>query len=282
MESNTALERYTDVIEINRPSNIVEVKQGSIDWLLLRCGKITASRVAEMMKYLNEVAEYTPRLYPKKEKCSECNESFTAHEWLVSMAGEKVRKRVCSEKCKDAYELRKPRTESAARYEYKIELVTERLTGVPVPAFVSKEMQWGTDNEPIARTEYEMHIGALTDQVGFVQHPTMDFFGASPDSLVAKVGGVEIKCPNTTTHIKWMQAGIVPEEHQEQMLSNLACNPEREWWDFMSFDPRLPEHLKKFIVRMYRDEKRIKEIEAEAVKFNGEIISLIQALPQAA
>lgn len=207
---------------------LVNVKQGSIEWLLARAGLITASRIAEMMKYIN-----------------------------------------------------KGKDESADRYNYRIELVTERLTGLPVDTFVSREMQWGTDNEPYARASYEIDRDVMTEQVGFVIHPDMDFAGASPDSLVDDRGIIEIKCPNTTTHIKWMQAGIVPEQHQDQCLFNMACT-EREYCDFISYDPRLPAHLKSFIVRMQRDDERIAKIEAEVRKFNQEIIDLINSLPAAA
>jgi YqaJ-like viral recombinase domain len=110
----------------------------------------------------------------------------------------------------------------------------------------------------------------MVDQAGFVFHPRLDFSGASPDGLIGQDGGLELKCPKTTTHLAYMTAGTVPEDHQYQMLWNMAC-ADREWWDFASFDPRLPEKLRLFVVRMPRDEARIGEIEREVLKLNSEV-----------
>jgi YqaJ-like viral recombinase domain len=88
--------------------------------------------------------------------------------------------------------------------------------------------------------------------------------------LIGQDGGLELKCPKTTTHLAYMMAGTVPKEYQYQMLWNMAC-AEREWWDFASYDPRLPEKLRIFIVRMPRDEARIGEIEREVLKLNSEV-----------
>ena len=131
-------------------------------------------------------------------------------------------------------------------------------------------MQFGTEQEPFARTAYEIKTENIVDQVGFIFHPRLDFTGASPDGLIGRDGGLELKCPKTTTHLAYMMAGTVPKEYQYQMLWNMAC-AEREWWDFASYDSRLPEKLRLFIVRMPRDEARIGEIEREVLKLNSEI-----------
>jgi hypothetical protein len=117
----------------------------------------------------------------------------------------------------------------------------------------------------------------MVDQVGFVLHPIFDYAGASPDSLVGEDGGLEIKCPKTSTHLKWMMAGEVPEEHQGQMYWNMLCC-EREWWDFVSYDPRLPRGLQIFTKRLERDEARINQIEEAVVAFNGEVEDALKPL----
>ena len=160
--------------------------------------------------------------------------------------------------------------EAASRRDYRAELIAERLTGKVENRYVSKEMRYGTEQEPFARTAYEIRTENIVDQVGFVFHPRLDFSGASPDGLVREDGGVEFKCPKTTTHLAYLAAGTVPKEYEDQMLWNMAC-AEREWWDFVSFDPRLPEKLRLFIVRMPRDEARIGEIEREVMRLNHEI-----------
>lgn len=193
-------------------------------------------------------------------------------EWLQNRVGRITASRICEAMSRYA----KKDGETAERKNYKTDMIVERLTGRSTENFVSPEMIWGRDNEQAARTAYEMEKGVMTQQVGFILHPTLDHVGASPDSLVDD-GGLEIKCPKTATHIKWMLAGVVPEEHVDQVQLNIAC-AETAWWDFMSYDPRLPEGIDRFIVRVPRDGKRIAEMEAEAVQFNAEIEQVIAFL----
>lgn len=195
-------------------------------------------------------------------------------EWLQNRVGRITASRVCEAmsrfKNKDG--------ETAERKNYKTDMIVERLTGRSTENFVSPEMVWGRDNEQGARTAYEMEKGVMTRQVGFILHPTLDHVGASPDSLVDD-GGLEIKCPKTATHIKWMLAGVMPEEHVDQVQLNIVC-AETLWWDFMSYDPRLPEGIDRFIVRVPRDDKRIAEMEGEAIQFDKEIEQVIAFLRQ--
>ncbi len=103
-------------------------------------------------------------------------------------------------------------------------------------------------------------------------------FGASPDGLVGDDGLIQIKCPNTSTHLNWMMAQAVPLEHMPQMLAEMSCTG-RAWCDFVSYDPRLPERYQLFIIRFARDERLIAALEAEVVKFNSEIANYISQLP---
>jgi hypothetical protein len=167
--------------------------------------------------------------------------------------------------------------ESEKRANYKWEILSERLTGRLVDGYVSAEMQWGIDNEAAARFAYEQFMRTEVKRVGFIIHPTMDFFGASPDGLIGEDGGIEIKCPKTSTHLEWMFGGIVPDEHRYQMVAGICCT-ERKWWDFVSYDPRLPRHLRLFIVRMQRDESEIARVEQEIMRFNNEIEDKVKAL----
>lgn len=167
--------------------------------------------------------------------------------------------------------------ETSERYNYKIDVIVERLTGRSTENFVSPEMIWGRENEEDARTAYEIDCGVMTEKVGFILHPIYDWAGASPDSLVGDDGGLEIKCPKSATHIKWMREGIVPEEHRPQMFKNMIC-AERPWWDFASFDPRMPAGLRLFTARLQFDANIAADIEAEAVKFNDEINAVLADL----
>lgn len=168
--------------------------------------------------------------------------------------------------------------EAAPRKNYRTELICERLTETPYPQIVTRDMQWGLDQEPFARAAYELHAGVLVETCGFVLHPQIARFGASPDGLVGDNGLIQIKCPTTKTHLEWMMAKTIPLDHIPQMLAELSCTG-REWADFVSYDPRLPEHLQLFVLRYQRDEKLIIALEKEVVHFNRELEQVMQSLP---
>ncbi len=160
--------------------------------------------------------------------------------------------------------------EAASRANYRAELIAQRLTGVCEEGFTTAAMQWGTDNEPIARAMYEIRTGNDVEQVGFIKHPTIEWAGASPDGLIGDYGLIEIKCPNTATHIDYLLGKVPPKKYQPQMIWQMACTG-REWCDFVSFDPRMPSHLQLFVVRFSPEEAEIKAAEEEVIKFLGEV-----------
>jgi len=155
---------------------------------------------------------------------------------------------------------------SASRANYMAQLITERLTGRASEGFSSAAMQWGTDTEPQARAAYELMTGRDVTEVGFVKHPTIDGFGASPDGLVGDNGLIEIKCPNTATHIETLLAEKVPSKYITQMHVQMICTG-RDWCDFVSFDPRLPGDMSFWMQRVQRDPDLCKDIETEVVTF---------------
>ena len=159
---------------------------------------------------------------------------------------------------------------SVKRDKYKMELLAELLTGKPVEHYVSPAMDWGIQNEAIARSAYELQKGVEVELVGFVIHPQISRSGASPDGLVGEDGLVEIKCPNTTTHLRYLVDGVVPEEYQPQMMWQMACTS-AQWCDFVSYDPRLPEEFALFIVRLERNERAIMEMECGVKAFISEV-----------
>jgi hypothetical protein len=90
---------------------------------------------------------------------------------------------------------------SASRENYLAQLVCERLTGKPAESYSNSAMSMGNrGTEPFARAAYEARMDILVTEVGFIDHPWITMSGASPDGLAAE-GMVEIKCPNTATHI---------------------------------------------------------------------------------
>jgi len=157
------------------------------------------------------------------------------------------------------------------RKNYAIRLLTERRTQMPIDTFVSPSMEWGTENEPIARMAYQLkNKDSGMAEVGFLLHPTIENFGASPDGLVDKDGLIEIKCPNSTTHIEWLLAGKVPTTHKNQMIAQLVCTG-RQWCDFVSFDPRVGEDIELFVVRFEPTAKEREELEKDVTEFLAEV-----------
>lgn len=166
---------------------------------------------------------------------------------------------------------------SASRANYMAQLICERLTGEPSEGFTSAAMQWGTETEPTARAAYEFVKNLDVQEVGFVRHPSIENFGASPDGLVGDDGLIEIKCPNTATHIDTLLSDKVPQKYITQMHVQMICTG-RKWCDFVSFDPRLPVDLQLYVSRVDLDQSFSDEIEAEVQKFLAELNEKIEAL----
>jgi len=152
--------------------------------------------------------------------------------------------------------------ESKTRRSYMVQLLAERLTGLPTNSYANAAMQWGTEHEPQARAMYELLTGDDVVQVGMAL--LNDDVGASPDGLVRGDGGLEIKCPNTTTHIETILSGKMPPEHRPQVQGCMYVTG-RDWWDFVSFDPRMPPERQMFVARVARDDEYIAKL-AEAVQ----------------
>jgi len=187
-----------------------------------------------------------------------------SEEWFVARLGKVTASRVSDvmAKTRTGY--------GASRANYMAELICERLTGKTGDFFQNAAMMWGTEQEPNARAAYEAHTGNLVVETGFVPHPTIAMSGASPDGLVGDIGLVEIKCPNTATHLETLLGDAIPEKYRLQMQWQMACTG-RELCDFVSYDPRLPQHMQLYVVCFPADPALIKIIEGEVQKFLGEM-----------
>ena len=194
-----------------------------------------------------------------------------SNEWFNARLGKVTGSRVAdlTAKTKTGY--------SASRANYMAELVVERLTGQQAERFTNAAMQWGTDVEPQARAAYEFLTDRPVVETGFVLHGSILDFGASPDGLVADDGLVEIKCPNTATHIETLLNEAVPGKYVTQMQAQMACTG-RAWCDFVSFDPRLPGDMQMWISRVQRDDAMIADMEREISAFLSELDEKMSAL----
>ena len=167
-----------------------------------------------------------------------------------------------------------------ARTDYLMELVSELMTGLATDHYVTPAMQWGIDHEAQASDQYEIETGIVVASAGWILHPSIDFFGATPDRAVQSDGLIEIKCPTTTTFLTWVRNGCVPEEHRAQMLAQLACT-RRKWCDFVAFDPRVAGCRNPiFIRRFVPTPEQISEIEQAAVNFLKDVEEVFCAVVQ--
>lgn len=202
-------------------------------------------------------------------KIIECEQG--SPEWHAARTGKLTASRIAdvTARTKSGY--------SASRANYAAELVVERITGVAAERYVSPEMAWGIEKEPEARSAYEFITGSTVTTVGLVEHPSHNMACASPDGLVGGDGLVEIKCPNTATHIDTLLNGSIAERYLKQMHWQMICTG-RRWCDFVSFDPRMPGDMQLFVQRVQFDETIASDLEAEAWKFLSEIDATVSKL----
>jgi putative phage-type endonuclease len=186
-------------------------------------------------------------------------------DWFTARLGHLTASRM-----NDALDYLKSGCSGAKRKALKLEVLTERLTGKPVDKFTNTAMQWGIDNEAAARTEYERQTGNRVAECGFAQHQRIPWIGASPDGLIGDDGLVEIKCPNSTTHLNTLLTNEIPEMYKNQMILQLFVTG-RLWCDFVSFDPRFPAPDHIWYDRFTPTVSEFSHIEAECLKFLDEI-----------
>ena len=192
-------------------------------------------------------------------------------EWFAQRCGKATASRISDivAKTKSGY--------STSRANYMAQLVVERMTNQVAESYTNAAMEWGTTNEPFARAAYEAKTGVLVDEVGAIDHPTIAMSAASPDGLVGDDGCLEIKCPNTATHIDTVLGGEIAKKYYDQMQWQMAC-AERDWCDFVSFDPRMPKGLQLFIKRVPRSNLYIHELEGEVIQFLAEVDDKVNKL----
>jgi putative phage-type endonuclease len=186
-------------------------------------------------------------------------------EWFAARLG-----KVTASKIADVMASGRAGAPSITRANYLAQLLCERLTGRPTEGFTSDAMQHGTDNEPIAINAYEMAQDVIVNPIGFVDHPSIAMSGASPDGLVGNEGLIEVKCPNSATHLASLKGGSIDGRYVKQMQWQMACTG-RKWCDFVSFDPRMPDHMQLHVQHVRRDDEMIAQIETAVCEFLAEL-----------
>ena len=191
-------------------------------------------------------------------------------EWLRQRTGW-----VTASRFADVMDFRKDGKPGARREAYLYETVISRLTGFAPERFVSDAMQWGTDHDPAARMAYETATGRIVETVGFMRHPSVKMCGGSVDGLVDNDGMVEIKCPTTKTHLVTVMSQVC--EHLPQIQGYMWITG-RQWCDFVSFDPRLPDGLNLYIQRIPRDDAYILTLGAHVLNFIDQALEMYDEL----
>jgi putative phage-type endonuclease len=172
--------------------------------------------------------------------------------------------------------------ESLTRKKYKNELIRERLTGKKLDTYKTPAMQRGIDLEPMARAWYEVKYNTFVDQVAIVLHPTIEGAQCSPDGLVEATNSlIEIKIPNPENHLdNLLTGGKQLEQYYDQVQWQLACMPEKEFCDLVSYDPEMPDHLQGFVKRIYRDDEYINNMQNAVIAFLSEIETIVNNLKE--
>lgn len=229
------------------------------EWLSCRIGKVTASRMADLMATLGPPGVY--HVEPRD------NGKFA----VIREGATRATKVLPSKQAADKYAEKCATPEwGASRATYMAELIVERLTGAQADGYISASMQWGIDTEDQAIRTYEFIVGAEVTPSPFVDHPRIAMSGASPDGLVGNDGLIEVKCPDTKTHIETLLAPKIPDKYIKQTQWQMSCT-DRQWCDWVSFDPRLPVDLQLYRQRIERDDSMIKDLEQAVTDFLAEL-----------
>lgn len=155
---------------------------------------------------------------------------------------------------------------------YMLAVISERVGNCPTEEVKSKYVEWGKTHEPTARQLYQFEHGGDLSPVGFVNHPTIPNVGASPDGLVGNDGVLEIKCPYTISkHIATIEANAITDKNYQWQVQGQMWVTERQWCDFVSFHPYVPEKLQLHVVRVERDEDMIEDLEAAVTRFMEQV-----------
>jgi len=183
---------------------------------------------------------------------------------------------------KDAMDFLKNGQPSAKRRDYMRDLVAERATDINVRHYVTPAMQWGLDTEAEAKLVYQKLTKCRLLPGEYIAHPSIEYFGATPDGFIVDqhgevVGGLEIKCPTTSTFIEWKMLGEIPEEHKAQMIVQREC-ARLKWVDFFAFDPRIKdEKLRHILHRFIPTEEETGKVLLAAQQFLDETQMMFDA-----
>jgi putative phage-type endonuclease len=196
-----------------------------------------------------------------------------SQEWLEARAGKWT-----GSKFADLFAVSKKDGKPLKAYEDLIwQVVVERMTGMPVDGASGAALQWGKDVEPYAREANDLETGNLVVEVDFILHPTYPFVGASPDGLIGTDKGLEMKCPkNPAIHLSRFINGVPPEYIPQ--IQGCMWVTGRSSWDFVSYDPRMPESHRLLLITVERDDDFISRLEIAVLEAEEKAQALLETL----
>lgn len=212
----------------------------------------------------------------------EANKLQNTGQWFNDRTGKLTASRMRSAKAFLKTKKDKEPEEASERRKLKIEILCERLTGDIVPKYVTNEMQWGIDQEPVAKEFVSTVYDWTIKDLGFVEHPRIEFCGASPDGYIEEENAlIEIKCPTTSTMLTWLIDSIdpnwLPTDHLDQMTLQSACMGGIPVY-FVAYDPRLPDKQKLLVRKFEPTAEQIADVEQHAVRFLAEVDEIFEKL----
>ena len=147
-----------------------------------------------------------------------------------------------------------PEDFNAAQMAIIYRVAAERLTGLKKGSdWGSAPKDFGVETEDEARISFILETGLDVQEVGFVEYS--EWVGCSPDGLIGDDEGLEIKCPNSDTHLRYLnRPEDLLDDYRYQCVGGLLCTG-RKRWHLYSYDPRFEsERMRSVHVIIERDE----------------------------
>lgn len=164
-------------------------------------------------------------------------------------------------------------TTGKTRETYLYKLAAERITGKYEATFKNDAMERGNLLEDEARSLFEERHGLFVAQVGLIYLDEARQISASPDGLILDNSGVEIKCPLSSTHIRYLDRDELPSIYKQQVQGCMWV-AQRETWHFMSYHP----DMMPFVKQVHRDDEYIKKLSDAVLDFNNQLNELVEKI----
>lgn len=160
---------------------------------------------------------------------------------------------------------------SKQRQDYLYKLAGETVAKRTDSQYYGDAMRRGHEIEPKARGFFALKYGVEIDTPAICFRDTRKLYACSPDGLIAgKKEGLEIKSPELTAAVKYLDKGKLPSAYVAQVQGSLMVTGYSVWW-FLSYCPG----LKPFILPVERDEGLIALYHEAVEEFCDDLKALV-------